>query len=429
MKHSFIFLCTYFFLSCSLTLAMMSRSVTSAIIPVLQKTTAIIPFCQHNSFSLTNYNTQKKELSIFTSVDEVNKEFKNIKCALSLHQRESIKQFFKQYETELDAYTYNTLFYSCKKTCRLLHMTESEAIEHFSQKLIDLSDKLQSETNMKPEVFALRHFINHSISSGLHVSVSSADRVLGKYPISTLGKYVFILKMIVLGKEFQDAAPVIQYQTLLHEYRHYLQNINGITFEPKPLTLQEIKFYPTMITEQKKIKGNAWKIWEYDADYFAISHITCPMCLKIFQIIRYNFDQNEGYFLRDDMESFIQVASFNTCCPAHSIIPGDDDHNDIVQKLSDLLDLYENVPIKSYNVFALIVKYDKQSGSLLKHIPTFFKDVACKIVQRKEFEIYLAAKLLKELDIRQQSKQYEKDNEQGKYKLLESGTSNTSKII
>ncbi len=294
---------------------------------------------------------------------------------------------------------------------------------------------------------ALRHFAHTKAVGGNDVKIVSKESMKG-----ALGSYDTITNTIELNN--QDRCPAILYHTVLHEYRHKLQDINGslkdsygaykfknqLDKERKQLVSEAAgrKFYPDNVLNQAKKHGyniswvaddyssKAWLPSEYDAEYFAISHITCPTCLKINNVFAH-INNRQGYFNQTDVEPFVQEAQHNACCPAHSLTPGDEDHNHVVKELEEALQQYANRSfigkfIGKYfeeRLVEKIAKLDKESGTLLQHIPEYNKDLIRQIAQYKEFQAMLGAKTLKELDVRKQMEQAGRDAQEGRYKALE----------
>ncbi len=274
-------------------------------------------------------------------------------------------------------------------------------------------DFITTTSQNKPELLALKHFIDTKAPSGPYVSLSSHDTPL----INAIGKYHSDIHMIQLGKEFQNSSPSAQYGVLLHEYRHHLQKLKGAFHQPK--SPEATKFYPKEVqAEAQKHKSNpSWLIEEQDADHFAVSHIHCPTCLKTTQTILGPTRHLKGYFSQSDVEPFIQAAEHNPCCPAHSMTPGDEAHNHIVTELEAALKEYKTNPTNELK--EKISDLDKKSGTLLQHVPEYNQDLIRSLTQHKEFQENLAAKTIKELDVRRQMEQTAREIQAGKYKLLE----------
>ncbi len=302
------------------------------------------------------------------------------------------------------------------------------------QKLQDLFAKYQEENpTITQEQKALYHFQNTKAPSGSYVpiiSVEDRNKFLGAYNSFTCS--------IKLNDLWYRSAPSVQYATLLHEYRHRLQHIAGIFDEEFQNEDSNRSFYPVIVTkkaELKKVSLNfnnyseqSWKPFEYDADLFAATHITCPTCLKIYQYSKRTDSSHLGYFNKDDIQPFIDAAEFNPTCPAHSLTSGDFEHNQIVKSLHKKLNLYKILP--GAILYDEIMILDKRSGTLLDHIPRYAIDLLESIKQYADFAQLLTEKTIKEVDIAQQIKQIERDIAQGKFKMITAGNEPIiSKII
>ena len=305
------------------------------------------------------------------------------------------------------------------------------------QKIIE--ENIQSWNATSPENIALRYFQNTQAPSDIHVPIiHPKDKDLK--PKEALEGARYLIGHIMIGKDFQDTPPAKQYMFILHEYRHHLQHLNNAIPENKSLTnLKQQKFYSKKMLQKAKEQANnpEWLIYEHDADHFATEHITCPTCLKIIQTI-HNSDKNpQGYFNHEDIEPFVKAAANNPCCPAHTKIPGDDQHNFIVQQLEEKLTMFHpyrmsmldtlflssefsKLELKYYEKdFKEIQELDKQSGNLLQHIPNYNRDFIRGIAQQKEFQKLLGTKLLKELDVRQTMAKTEQQSQKGDFPLIQ----------
>ena len=354
-----------------------------------------------------------------------------------------------------------------KEMMKELH-SKSELITMYNsvfKRILQPADKF-SHT---PEYQALQHFADTQAPSGVHVKLCSQDHPL----LTSVANYVEISDSIEIGEEFYNETPSQQYGTLLHEYRHRLQSLSGVLSITKTTDAQgdalkfkgkTQKFYPEKVLAeaQKHVANITWKTdskiafkpYEYDADYFAISHISCPRCLETIQATRSTKQLVEGYFGKDNIEPFIQAAKHNACCPAHSMTPGDDAHNHVVtelekalrqsQRLGNIKNLFptnfkalEKVGdfvqwhydrdslvqriylLRKVKLLKKISDLDKKSGTLLQHIPEYNNDFIRRIAQNKEFQQMLGSKTLKELDVRNQMEKTAQEIQAGKYKMLE----------
>ncbi len=278
---------------------------------------------------------------------------------------------------------------------------------------------------MTPEKQALYHFQNTQVPSGAYVPIIP----IKNFRTTDFGAYNSDLCSIKLFDRWYQSAPTIQYATLLHEYRHRLQHIFGIFDNDNQNENWNRKFYPKKVIKKASLKNaslifnneteQSWKIYEFDADYFAASHITCPTCLKICQCQMRTDNASLGYFTPNDIQPFIDQAFNNPTCPAHSLISGDFEHNGIVKKLYKKLNDYQLFP--SEFLYDEIINLDKQSGTLLQHIPTFAIDMINSMKEYEDFAQLLAEKTIKELDVAQLLKQAEQDITDGKFKQITAG--------
>ena len=332
----------------------------------------------------------------------------------------------------------NDLFLTLKKTY-------NDILENQAQIQKAIPEGIESWNATSVENLALQHFQDTQAPSNLYVPIHSVNKDLSVINdfvnndlIITEARYQ--LGHITTGKEFQNLSPAVQYKTILHEYRHHLQMINDV-FGANLNQQQQQKFYPANIVQEMQNQTNnpKWLIYERDADNFATERIKCPTCLKIIQINHYRNKSAEGYFNHEDLEPFVQAAAKNAFCPAHTKTPGDEQHNFIVQQLEEKLTMLHQYPLyrfdrlfvsSEFKKFELhyfefkdlkkqIQDLDKQSGSLLAHIPNYNRDFIRRIAEQKEFQELLGAKLLKELDVRNTMAKTEKLSEQGEFPLLE----------
>lgn len=318
-------------------------------------------------------------------------------------------------------------FYSMRQASR---KTISKAVEQpATNALIKKLQKIftiyqQENPNLTPAQQALYHFQNTKVPSAAYVPiipVSNYNQNIALYDLSYCS--------ILLYEKWKDLAPSMQYATLLHEYRHRLQHIFGIFDQNYQNELAHESFYPLEVVTQaylKKVSLNfnlytkkSWKPYEYDADYFAATHISCPTCLKICQCAIKADHSNQGYFNKQDLQIFIDIAQNNAACPAHSLISQDFEHNKIVKKLHQALQNYAMFP--NEQLYDQIVKLDEQSGTLLQHISDFAQDLINELKKHEDFAQLLINKTIKEMDIAKQIQQTERDLTAGKFKLLTAG--------
>lgn len=307
--------------------------------------------------------------------------------------------------------------------------TNAKTAEDFER----LEAFFNAATHSKSELVALQHFQDTQAPGVRYVPLCSLGR-----SIQALGSFSDRTQSIKVGQEFHEACPAVQYFTLLHEYRHYLQDLGNVLVgrNDAEFIARAKKFYPAHVQPEAKKHSQSmtwttqddtvWKPYEYDAESFAAEHVTCPVCLKISQCSASKAASPEGYFNQDNYEPFIRAAQHNACCPAHTQTLGDDAHNSVVQELQQLLEEYKKAP--SFELRQKIVALDKQSGNLLQHIPEYNRDVVRRIAQRGEFQELLGARLLKELDVRTVMRKTEKDTHEGRYPLLTASSTSDSKL-
>ena len=311
--------------------------------------------------------------------------------------------------------------------------------------------KMLQNTYSSLENHALQHFQDTQARSDMYIQIYSSNRDLKEYISFTEEKVAFYkpnLRRIIIGKPFQETPPAQQYMSILREYRHHLQYLNDakkmsllslfFNMKNQNLTQEEKKFYPEKIlnTAMQQEPSSLWCIHEHDADHFAIEHISCPTCLKIIQSKSYHIQNSDGYFNPEDIEPFIQAASNDLCCPAHTKTPGDDHHNFIIQQLEEKLAEFnqkmsftssfcqlflflELTSLEHLSLIKEIEELDKQSGNLLQHIPNYNRDFIRKITEEKKFQELLSAKLLKDLDVRQTMAKTELQSQKGEFPLIE----------
>jgi hypothetical protein len=323
---------------------------------------------------------------------------------------------------------FNQIAYPMRQASRATVSKAVQAAEKrniLMQKLQDLFTQYQEENpTITQEQKALYHFQNTKAPSGSYVPiipVEERNRFIGAYNSLSCS--------IKLNNRWYKAAPSVQYATLLHEYRHRLQHIAGIFDEELQNENANRSFYPAIVTKKARLKKvslnfntyteQSWKPFEYDADLFATTHITCPTCLKICQCSKHTDASHLGYFNKDDIQPFIDAAEFNPTCPAHSLISGDFEHNKIVKTLDKKLNLYKIFPGEI--LFDEIMILDKRSGTLLDHIPTYAIDLISSLKEYDDFAQLLINKTIKEIDVAQQIKQTERDIAQGKFKMIAAG--------
>lgn len=313
-----------------------------------------------------------------------------------------------------------------------------KTLQDLMQAIKDGADKLKfaKTSPIEKEHLALRHFTDTVASSGPYVPMWIHNE-----KEENAGSYSPAFQCISLGKIFQESSPAEQYRILIHEYRHHLQYVSSLSFNSvnPSLTFSKIrstkryeeKTYPTQVMEKKHANAqiSTWQPWEYDADYFAATHISCPVCLKINQLLIFgdDYSSSKGYFSDKDYEPFIQAAQSNPCCPAHSLIPGDAEHNQIVKQLTEYLHDFQEImkgTLRSYffplNFFKKRIKeLDKQSGALLQHIPNYSRDFVRRMIQYKQMQQLLGQKLYKDLDFKAEQSQADQDVSEGKVRLIE----------
>lgn len=292
-----------------------------------------------------------------------------------------------------------------------------------AQNLKDVFTKHEEVLKITDPEKALYHFQKNKVPSGSYVPIIPAQ------DNQSFSIYDLHLCSILLYQKWYDMPPAAQYSALLHEYRHRLQHIYGIFDQQYQNESYNRLFYPKEVLQKislNKVSLNfnnytqySWKPYEYDADFFAATHITCPTCLKICQSYLHKDHSSLGYFNKKDAQPFIDAAEFNPTCPAHSLISGDFEHNHIVKTLHKKLNLYKMFPGEIlYNEIMIL---DKESGTLLQHIPDFATDLINELKKYEDFAQLLINKTVKEMDLREQIKQTERDIAQGKFKMITAG--------
>jgi len=271
---------------------------------------------------------------------------------------------------------------------------------------------LDNITKMPVEFRTLTNIANR-FPSGPIIPLSS------KFKRNCLAFYSSYLNTVTTTEFFDSLPRSVQYMVLLHEYRHHLQNKNELEADllyglDGSFKYEEfIKIYRNFFSKEvmKKIQKHSLEkrymllkkiVLESDADYFAISNISCPTCLKICHVVttirekKYN-RSSRGYFHHDEIKPFIELAEQeNICCAAHSVTPGDEYHNSILQQLEQLLLEFNRT--ESEDLLSVITDLDNQSGILLQRIPHYYRDIIKSMSEYKEYEKRLAQKTFKELD-------------------------------
>jgi len=400
--------------------------------------------------------------SVFKDINTVHHELMQVTACFSADQQKLLEPIMKDYLKSYKDYQ--------KEPTDMIHVIEKQIniaelmkknlnilkpVPGYTtvncQRVENLDGFFNAVTQLKPELVALQHFQDTQAHSGPYVPLCSLDTYLKEGVLAHADSEKML---ITVGQLFHELSPAKQYHTLLHEYRHHLQHINYVTCDElvsvsaknpaiktteqndELLIARAQKFYPAyVLKEAERHKGNltwrsaaiiVWKPYEYDAEYFATEHVTCPTCLKIIQSDKSQGASLEGYFNPDNFEPFIQAAQNNPCCPAHTKTPGDDDHNHIIVELETALQQYKTDP--SFTLKAKIARLDKKSGTLLQHIRNFNQDLIRSMEQDKELLATFGAKTLKAIDVRQQARQAEQDIQAGRYKLLEAPKPLVSKL-
>lgn len=271
-------------------------------------------------------------------------------------------------------------------------------------------------TIFKPESLALRHIEQRFAPSEDFSPLCSQN-------INTTAAafYDRLKRVIQLNKHWHESPPAFQLQTLRHELQHRIQdNQQFLTYldDPQKAILDKIKNYlPQKIINDFKdtFKKNDFNITDFeqltwlmerDADYNGTSHIKCPTCLKVCQASRHEYStivQKMGYYGIENYEPHIQLAHTlkNPICPAHTLTPVDDDHNEVVQKLEQAIKKYRQN--HTQELANEIQELDKQSGGLLDHIPGFNKDLINALQHHRELQAKMAQAVLDVLKAQQTS--------------------------
>jgi len=392
-------------------------------------------------------------MSMIQNIEQAHNELLKIVGMLSKDQRKRIEPLLQKYQQNYhhdlqdpNDWVKNVI----SKQITIAHIIQQEipisqpTVAHYNTKLQSLANNVEYPSDLptldhfknfiktteklKPELLALEH-IAHTHAPGDHlIPLASHSNTIG-----VVGAHYGNTMHVEVGQEFHDSTPSYQYHTLTHEARHHFQTQAGV-FKYEELAQ---KFYPPQVLAQAaqhadnmtwELTSNQkiWKAYEYDADHFATSNITCPTCLKVIQTQRKTSKSPEGYFNKADIEPFIKAAQHNPCCPAHTMTPGDQAHNKVVAKLNRGLTLYRHIPMSLRNNARVrkflrqrISTLDKQSGTLLQHIPQYHQNLIRTVAQNKEQEARVAATTIKEIDIRKTMEQTERDIQAGKYKMLE----------
>ncbi len=358
---------------------------------------------------------------------------------LSLEQKKIFEPFIKTYDEEYNKFiVHPNLLYSLqsiiqkqiaedlKRNINIIKLAtgydttlQSQAAATSDiETLEDLEGFLHSIRKMKPELLALQHIEDAQGINRPYIPLNSLD-----IPIGVSGEYKEKSQHISAGKEFLDSAPSSQHFILLHEYRHHLQNLAGVFLDESKAKI----FYPEkVLTEAEKHTDTiswkptsdrmVWKPYEHDADLFAASHINCPTCLKIVQAHQNIKVSPEGYFNQDDIEPFIQAAKHNPRCPAHSIKPGDKDHNQTIKELETALEQNKTTPNKGLR--KKTVDLDKKSGDLLQHIPDYNEKLIKRIAQKKLIGTMMSDRAHNERYIHDQIEQTAREIQEGKHDIF-----------
>ncbi|HSW75948.1 MAG TPA: hypothetical protein VLG50_02825 [Candidatus Saccharimonadales bacterium] len=273
---------------------------------------------------------------------------------------------------------------------------------------------LKASSELSPEYLTLQHIINTIAPVGQRPSISTPEgekkRAAAQYKRDT--------ESIELGPVFRfDAPPSVKFHTIMHEYRHHLQQLARIPKSNKDIDPKiDPKFYPQAVKNaaQEQQRNNDWFITEQDAEHFATQHCTCPTCLKVCQKwIRPKNEpirQTHGYFTRKNYDPFIEAAQNNARCPAHTLTPGDEQHNAIVQELEAALNKITTVSPtdspKEYNTLdARIIQLDKKSGTLLQHIPKYHENLLRSFMEHQQFYQGLALSTAQKMEAAQAQKE------------------------
>lgn len=393
-------------------------------------------------------------LAIVQNIKQTHNKLLHLVTTLSKDQKKMIDPLLNVYQLNYDNYIANpnnNIRYLIATQIILAHRIQlnnpqSRKLTHYNTTLQSLAQNIrytgdlnkidrfkkfiETIDTLKPELLALEH-ISHKHAPGDPLIP------LTSYNLATIGEDIAAFHdadnlHIQVDQPFHDATPSEQHSILLHEARHHFQTKAG-ALKDHELTL---KFYSPQVQAEAEKQARMtwlpsndhtiWKAYEYDADHFATSNITCPTCLKVIQSNCKTHKDPQGYFSQQDIEPFIQAAKNNPCCPAHSIVPGDDAHNNIVNTLNRTLALYRHnqTPLNNFSTIpedlkSSIKNLDKQSGTLLQHIPEYNQNLIARIRQNKETKARIAAATLKETDIRKTMEQTERDIRAGKYKQLE----------
>lgn len=292
----------------------------------------------------------KKQFTLLTSSATSNNPQINVNLSKLESQHESLfksLQASKKYQNDEES---RSLIKN-----RLISTMNNMAIT-MNNVAILIHDALQTELRQGEDLIAVQYLAETIAPNGHRPLVCS----LVTDP-KTTAAYHPALDAFNLTKNYHDLPPARKILILMHECRHRLQALNKLrTFnDGASLTPEDIKFYPqNVLTKQQENPNATWKIFEYDADYFAFSNITCPTCLQINKFL-HDGEESEGYipYLSAEFDTFTESIKNNACCPAHSLSSEDDDHNSIVQKLKNALEEY-----------ALIQDYGSASKTFVKNV-------------------------------------------------------------
>ena len=391
---------------------------------------------------LVKYLLKVFEPFIMEAVERFDQEFQQQKQKISLEQ---LKQHQKSIDTCIQVfkdYRKNQELPLLKRLSQTMTTLDKILIRLENVEMLQVS---KTSLQQNSELLALDYYKAMNYSAEPLTPLCFLQRF-----VNASGAYDPGLKTIYIGAEWREFPLSMRLQLLYHEQTHAIQDHAGVLSE-HVLQSSIDKFYPLFVRQEAakhqnvtfdmKSSNDVWKAYEYHADLMSIEHIACPICLRIVQAMRLNKPKLEGYFSYSDIEPFIQRASMDNCCPAHTKRATDVEHNAILQKLDDDLVQYceaaanvneildngsvedrEVVKNRGKSLMSLLSKLktaisdlDKKTGSLLEHIPNFYGFHMNKHKQQVE----KFAPLIKGLDVQQQLRQLDANLLAGKVRLIE----------
>lgn len=206
-----------------------------------------------------------------------------------------------------------------------------------------------------------------------------------------------------VNKSSSQAMPdSLVYFYLLHEFRHYMQDSNGIFKRRTGLTKLDAFYDKRLIVQANKKKSTIWfpddifdieyrsynqlnlddvkyvkevqsklkkysherifKPYEYDAEMFAVQNISCPLCYDIIlsDVSRSNISI-EGYWGFNAMMQHRESKQSNQYCKAHSFSKNKKS-NRAISSLRHVLYTPSNIDFETYK--KTICDFDNKCGTL-----------------------------------------------------------------